>query len=130
MDIRRIATIKDGEVPVGNRVRVKVVKNKCARPFRQAEFILRFSDGISREDELIDLGAERGVIRKSGAWYIYGKEQLGQGREKARLALLEQPDLAGQIDRAVRAKGTGTPLLTGLGVAAAEDDSAELPQDG
>ena len=127
MDIRRIQTLKDGEVPVGNRVRVKVVKNKMARPFQQAEFILRFSDGISREDELVDLGTDRGVLKKAGAFYSYNGEQLGQGREKARLALLEQPSLADEIEQAVRAKGAGmTPPVT----ADEQDDSAGPEQDG
>jgi recombination protein RecA len=105
MDIRRIQTLKDGTEAIGNRVRVKVVKNKCARPFRQAEFDLMFGEGISREAELIDLGVERGVIRKSGAFYSCNGESLGQGREKARLALCEQPALAAEIERAVRAAG-------------------------
>jgi recombination protein RecA len=110
MDIRRIQTLKDGTDAIGNRVRVKVVKNKVGRPFRQAEFDLMFGEGISREAELVDLGVDRGVIRKAGAWYLYNGEQLGQGKEKARLALLEQPDLAAAIEAAVRGHGgSGVP---------------------
>jgi recombination protein RecA len=103
MDVRRIQTLKDGAEAIGNRVRVKVVKNKCARPFETAEFDLMFADGISREAELVDLGTERGVIKKSGAWYTYGGQMLGQGREKSRLALLERPDVAAEIERSIRA---------------------------
>ena len=107
MDIRRIATLKDGTDAIGNQVRVKVVKNKMARPFQVAEFTLYYGIGISREAELVDLGAARGIIKKSGAFYSYNGEQLGQGREKARLALCEQPGLADEIDLAVREKGRG-----------------------
>lgn len=104
LDVRRVATIKDGTEAVGNRVKVKVVKNKCARPFRWAEFDLYFADGISRESELLDLGVEREVVKKSGAFYSYEGEAIGQGREKARLALLEQPDLAARIESSVRSR--------------------------
>ena len=108
MDVRRIATIKDGDRATGNRVKVKVVKNKCARPFRQAEFDLMFASGISREAELVDLGVERGILKKSGAWYAYDGKLLGQGKEKTRVALCEQPDLAASIERAVRDSGFDT----------------------
>jgi len=122
MDIRRIATLKDGTEAIGNQVRVKVVKNKMARPFQVAEFTLYYGLGISREAELVDLGAARGVIRKSGAWYIYNGEQLGQGKEKARLALCEQPGLADEIDLAVRAKGGAGMSVSSGSVEPDEDD--------
>jgi recombination protein RecA len=103
LDIRRIETLKDGTESVGNRVRIKVVKNKLAPPFRQAEVDLMFGEGISRAGELIDLGVERGVIAKAGAWYTHQGKQLGQGKEKARQALREDKGLAGEIEAAVRA---------------------------
>ena len=109
LDIRRIATLKDGDSATGNQTRVKVVKNKLARPFQSAEFTLYYGEGISREAELIDLGAARGVIRKTGAWYTYDGEQLGQGREKARLALCEQPVLAREVEAKIRA-ALGLPV--------------------
>ena len=94
LDVRRIESIKDGADQVGNRVRVKVVKNKMAPPFRQAEFDLMFGEGISREGSLLDVAVEEGVVKKSGAWYTYEDEQLGQGRENAKRFLRENPELA------------------------------------
>ena len=102
IDIRRIDSIKkDGEI-VGNRVRAKVVKNKVAPPFRQAEFDLMYGEGISREGCIVDMGAEAGVIKKSGAWYTYGEERLGQGREAAKALLHSNPDLRDEIEVKVR----------------------------
>ncbi len=102
IDIRRIDSIKkDGEV-VGNRVRAKVVKNKVAPPFRQAEFDLMYGEGISREGCIVDMGVEAGVVKKSGAWYTYGEERLGQGREAAKLTMRENPDLRDEIEVKVR----------------------------
>lgn len=102
IDIRRIDSIKkDGEV-VGNRVRAKVVKNKVAPPFRQAEFDLMYGEGISREGCIVDMGVEAGVVKKSGAWYTYGEERLGQGREAAKLTLKQNPDLRDEIEVKVR----------------------------
>lgn len=102
IDIRRIDSIKkDGEV-VGNRVRAKVVKNKVAPPFRQAEFDLMYGEGISREGCIVDLGVEAGVVKKSGAWYTYGEERLGQGREAAKALLKSSPDLRDEIEAKVR----------------------------
>ena len=122
MDIRRIETVKDGDQPVANRVRVKVVKNKCARPFLSAEFSLYFGEGISREAELVDLGVARGVVRKSGAWYTYNGEQLGQGKENARLKLCEQPDVAMAIELAIRGLGgPGVRVLPSAGQPASRD---------
>lgn len=102
IDIRRIDSIKkDGEV-IGNRVRAKVVKNKVAPPFRQAEFDLMYGEGISREGCIIDMGVEAGVVKKSGAWYTYGEERLGQGREAAKTLLKSNPDLRDEIEVKVR----------------------------
>lgn len=103
MDIRRIGGIKDGQDMVGNRTRVKVVKNKCAPPFKQAEFDILYNEGISHSSLLIDLGSELGIVEKSGAWYSYGELRLGQGKENSRQFILENPDVADEIDRKVRA---------------------------
>ncbi|MEE9208011.1 MAG: recombinase RecA [Gemmatimonadota bacterium] len=102
LDIRRIASIKDGTDQVGNRTRVKVVKNKCAPPFRQAEFDIMFNEGISREGSLVDLGEEHGVVQRSGAWYSFGEDRLGQGRENSKAFLKENPDVAAEIETAVK----------------------------
>src|SRR5690606_14838298 len=98
LDIRRIGAIKDGQEQVGNRTRVKVVKNKVAPPFRQAEFDIMFNEGISHTGLLIDLGVETDVIEKSGAWFSYGDVRLGQGRENAKAYLKENPELAAEIE--------------------------------
>ncbi len=102
MDIRRIASIKDGDVVVGGRTRVKVVKNKVAPPFREAEFDVMYGEGISRFGDLIDLGVDKRIIEKSGAWFAYGGERLGQGRENAKQFLRENPDIARTIEDRVR----------------------------
>jgi recombination protein RecA len=102
LDIRRIESLKDGQEVIGNRVRVKVVKNKMAPPFRQAEFDVLFSEGISRMGELIDLGTEKGFIEKSGAWYSYNGERIGQGRENARLFLREHELTAKELEQKIR----------------------------
>jgi hypothetical protein len=104
LDVRRIETLKDGTDAVGNRVRVKVVKNKVAPPFRQAEFDIIYGEGISKEGSLIDVGVEEAIIRKAGAWYTYDGEQLGQGKEKARLFLKENVDIALEIEKKVKEK--------------------------
>jgi recombination protein RecA len=103
LDIRRIGAIKDGQDVVGNRTRVKVVKNKCAPPFKQAEFDILYNEGISHTSLLIDLGSELNVVEKSGAWYSYGDLRLGQGKENARQFLVDNPDVADEIDGQVRA---------------------------
>jgi recombination protein RecA len=103
LDVRRIAALKDGEEVVGNRTRVKVVKNKVAPPFRQAEFDILYNQGISREGDLLDLGVEAGLVEKSGAWYSYDDERIGQGRENARRFLLENPDARERLADAVYA---------------------------
>ncbi|RMH69880.1 MAG: recombinase RecA [Actinomyces sp.] len=97
LDIRRIESIKNGVEVVGNRTRVKVVKNKCAPPFRQAEFDIMYGTGISREGSVLDLGVEQGIVKKSGAWYTYEGEQLGQGRENAKNFLRENPEIMVEI---------------------------------
>ncbi|MCB9010920.1 MAG: recombinase RecA [Actinobacteria bacterium] len=102
LDIRRIETLKEGSESIGNRVRVKVVKNKVAPPFRQAEFDIIYGEGISYEGNLIDLGVERGIVTKSGAYFSYGEERLGQGRNAARAFLREHTDIAEAIDREIR----------------------------
>jgi recombination protein RecA len=104
LDVRRIETLKDGTDPVGNRTRVKVVKNKVSPPFKQAEFDILYGHGISREGGLIDMGVEHGFIRKAGAWYTYEGDQLGQGKENARNFLRDNPDLADEIEKKVKEK--------------------------
>jgi recombination protein RecA len=106
IDVRRIEAIKQGTDNVGNRVRAKIVKNKVAPPFRLAEFDIMFGEGISREGSLIDVAVEHGIVRKSGAWFTYDGDQLGQGREKAKLFLRENPEIAMQLqDKVFRAVG-------------------------
>ena len=102
LDVRRIETLKDGQEMVGNRTRVKVVKNKVAPPFKQAEFDILYGQGISREGSLIDLGVEAGIIRKAGAWFTYDADQLGQGRENARNYLRANPDLANELEKKIK----------------------------
>ena len=116
MDIRRIETLKQGTDAVGNRTRVKIVKNKMAPPFKQAEFDILYGEGISREGGLIDLGVENGIVRKSGAWYTYDGDQLGQGTENARQFLKDNPDLAADIEQ---------KILMKLGIGQYADESAK-----
>jgi recombination protein RecA len=112
LDVRRIAAIKDGDNVVGNRTRVKVVKNKVAPPFKQAEFDIIYNEGISREGDLIDLGVEDGLVEKSGSWYSYGEERIGQGKENARRFLKENTDLRDQLTEQVYAsRGLKLPVL-------------------
>ena len=106
LDIRRIETIKDGQTVMGNRVRVKVVKNKVAPPFRQAEFDVLFNQGISKAGELIDLGVEKRIVDRSGAWYSYKGERIGQGRDAAREFLKTHPDFATEIENCIREAAT------------------------
>ena len=124
LDVRRIETLKDGTDAVGNRTRVKVVKNKCAPPFRSAEFDILYGIGISREGSLIDLGVEQGIVRKSGAWYTYEGDQLGQGKENARNFLHENPDMANEIEKRIKEKlGIGPRLDADAGNASADTTS-------
>ena len=113
LDIRRTNQIKEGEEVIGSRVKVKVVKNKCAAPFRQAEFDVGYGEGISKTGELIDIGLENKIIEKSGSWFSYGDMRLGQGRENSKLFIRENPDLFSEIEGKVRrALGMGGPELT------------------
>jgi recombination protein RecA len=122
LDIRRIETLKDGADAVGNRTRVKVVKNKMAPPFKQAEFDILYGTGISREGSLIDYGVDQGIVKKSGAWYTYDGEQLGQGKENARNFLLKNEDVANDIETKIKQKlGIGVPRA-----AAVEETTDEL----
>ena len=117
VDVRRIETLKEAGNPVGNRTRAKIVKNKMAPPFKQAEFDILYGEGISREGSLIDMGVEEGIVKKSGAWFTYDGDQLGQGKENARRFLRDNPDLAFEIERRILEK-------LGIGVKA-EDAEAE-----
>jgi recombination protein RecA len=111
LDIRRIASIKEGNEQVGNRTRVKVVKNKCAPPFRMAEFDIMFNEGFSRPGILVDLGEEHGIVQRSGAWYSYGDDvRLGQGRENSKAFLRENPDVADAIEQQLRVVLGMTPV--------------------
>ena len=123
LDIRRIEQIKDGPEVVGSRTRVKVVKNKVSSPFKQAEFDIMYGRGISREGSLLDVGVELGLIKKSGAWFTYEGEQLGQGRENAKQFLVETPQLMVEINERIRTQLTGTVLPAGATVGAIEDES-------
>jgi recombination protein RecA len=130
LDIRRIETIKDGADQIGNRTRVKVVKNKCSPPFKQAEFDIAFGKGISREGSLLDVGVELGFIKKSGAWFTYEGEQLGQGRENVKVFLGENPQLMAEIDERIREflaqKAAGTTPDAGSDDVALDDQPITL----
>ncbi len=121
LDVRRIETLKDGTDAVGNRTRVKVVKNKVAPPFKQAEFDIVYGQGISREGSLIDVGVEQGIVKKSGAWYTYDGDQLGQGKENVRTFLRDNPDMANEIEKKIKEK---------LGVGAVVDEGGAMTADG
>ena len=119
LDIRRIGAIKKGDEIVGNETRVKVVKNKMAPPFKKAEFQILYGEGISREAELIDLGVQHGFVEKSGAWYSYGSDRIGQGKDKVREFLKQNPDIASDIEAKLRAKLLETSVK-------AEEDAGEV----
>ena len=102
LDIRRIGAIKEREEVVGNQTRVKVVKNKLAPPFKMVEFDIMYGEGVSKTGELIDLGVKAGVVEKSGAWFSYDSQRIGQGRENAKAFLKQNPDIAGKIEHAIR----------------------------
>ena len=121
LDIRRIDSLKDGAEIVGSRVRVKVVKNKVASPFKKAEFDIQYGTGISKEGSLLDVAIEEGIVRKSGAWFIYGDDQLGQGRENAKTFLAENPDIATEIELKIKEK-------LGLIGGDADDETDDQPQ--
>ncbi|MDS1112855.1 recombinase RecA [Gordonia westfalica] len=120
LDVRRIETLKDGTDAVGNRTRVKVVKNKVAPPFKQAEFDILYGQGISKEGSLIDMGVAEGFIRKSGSWFTYEGDQLGQGKENARKFLLENVDIRDEIEKKIKEK-------LGVGATVDADDIAPAP---
>ncbi len=122
LDIRRIEAIKDGAEVIGNRTRVKVVKNKCSAPFRQAEFDIMFGKGISREGSLLDVGVDLGLIKKSGAWYTYDGEQLGQGRENAKAFLVENPEIMVEVSERIRQQVAPAPVV----VPTVADDDAPI----
>ncbi len=111
LDIRRVESIKAGDVVVGNRVRVKVVKNKVAPPFRQAEFEMYYGEGVSREGCLLDVGVEAGVVDKAGSWFLWKEERLGQGRDNARAYLREHPDVADRLEKILRDKYFNPPVV-------------------
>ena len=102
LDIRKVTTLKDGDTPIGNQVRVKVVKNKVAPPFRKAEFEITFGEGISRIGEMVDLGVECGLIKKSGSWFSYGESKIGQGRDAVKKVLADNPELCEEIEAQIR----------------------------
>ncbi|GBC86689.1 Protein RecA [bacterium HR12] len=116
LDVRKVENLKDGADVIGSRTRVKVVKNKVAPPFRQCEFDILYGQGISKEGSLLDVGVDMEIIRKSGAWFTYEGEQLGQGRENARQFLVEHPEIAAEIERRVR-------QAVGLATFGPEDDA-------
>jgi recombination protein RecA len=125
LDIRRIGAIKKGEEVVGNQTRVKVVKNKLAPPFRQCEFDILYDEGISKEGELIDIGADAGIIEKTGAWYSFNKERIGQGKDNARQFLKDHPETAAEIEKRIREK----VVTTRPGISAAVEESADVAEE-
>jgi recombination protein RecA len=130
LDIRRIETLKEGSGEgIGNRVRVKVAKNKMAPPFRKAEFDIMFGEGISREGSLLDIAVDEGVVRKSGAWFTFDDDQLGQGRENAKRFLKENPEIAMQLqDKVYQAVGlTESPEAAAEAAAAAAAEAEQEP---
>ncbi len=130
IDVRRIGQLKDGEDVVGQRVRTKIVKNKVAPPFRIAEFDMMHKDGISYEGDILDLGTEKKVVQRTGAWFRYGEMQLGQGKEKARLFLKENPDITEEIKQKIFAEGGFDDLMTApIGGGASEDVEPEEDTD-
>jgi recombination protein RecA len=128
LDIRRIGAIKKGDEVTGNQTRVKVVKNKVAPPFKQCEFDILYNEGISKEGELIDLGVDQGIVDKSGAWYSYNKDRIGQGKDNVRQFLKEHPEIAADIEQQLREKLLADSKLmnkSGDAAAEAEEDLAE-----
>ncbi len=125
LDIRRIGAIKRGDEIVGNETRVKVVKNKMAPPFKQTEFEILYGEGTSREGELIDLGSKNGIVDKAGAWYSYNGDRIGQGKENVRKFLIENPEIANDIDNKLRAMLLATPSDIAKAEAAADKEELE-----
>jgi len=127
LDIRRIAAIKDSDAVVGSRAKVKVVKNKVAAPFREAEFDILYGVGISKEGDLLDLGVAHRIVEKSGAWYSFDGERMGQGRENVRIFLKENPDIRQEIENRLR-QGLGLPVLDAPKTADGEGDKGSVVQ--
>jgi recombination protein RecA len=125
LDIRRIGAIKERDEVIGNQTRVKVVKNKLAPPFKQVEFDIMYGEGVSKTGELIDLGVKAGVVEKSGAWFSYDSQRIGQGRENAKTFLKQNPDIAGKIEAAIR-QNAG---LIAEQILAADKDDEEADED-
>ena len=123
LDVRRISQIKEGDEVIGSRIRAKVVKNKVAPPFRQAEFDMMYGVGISREGDLLDLASDKGLVHKSGAWYAYQEDRIGQGRENAKKYLKDHPDVAAAIEQQLR-------QILGLTRVAAESPAGADPHEG
>ncbi len=130
LDIRRIGQIKEREESVGNQTRVKVVKNKVAPPFKQVEFDIMYGEGISKVGELIDLGVKAGLVEKSGAWLSYNGDRIGQGRENAKSYLKENPKIAAELERAIRANAGLIVEKMLANPDAGEDDGEEPDEDG
>jgi len=128
LDIRRIGAVKKGDEVLGNQTRVKVVKNKVAPPFRQSEFDILYNEGISKEGELIDMGVDHGVVEKSGAWYSYGGDRIGQGRDNVRQFLRENPDIAQAIEQTVRTNVGLPPIDEVAFKPAVSIDTADAPE--
>jgi recombination protein RecA len=126
LDIRRVESIKDGAEIVGSRTRVKVVKNKCAPPFRSAEFDIMYGQGISREGSILDVAVDFDIVKKSGAWYTYEGEQLGQGRENAKQFLRESPELVVEIDERIRKMVATAAADVPLGAGVRDDEPISL----
>ena len=124
LDIRRIGAIKKGEEVIGSQTRVKVVKNKVAPPFRQCEFDIIYNEGISKEGELVDIGSESGIVDKTGAWYSFNKERIGQGKDNARQFLKDNPDIAAEIEKRIREKAVAA-VRAASGDEVAEEATAE-----
>jgi recombination protein RecA len=124
LDIRRIGVIKDRDEVVGNQTRVKVVKNKLAPPFKQVEFDIMYGEGISKSGEILDLGVKAGVVEKSGAWFSYDSQRIGQGRENAKVFLKTNPDIAAKIEAAIR-QNAGLIAEQILARSEGDDEAAE-----
>jgi recombination protein RecA len=126
LDIRRIATLKQGENSIGNRVKVKVVKNKVAAPFKQAEFDIMFGEGISKTGELVDYGVKLDIVDKAGAWFSYGDSKIGQGRENSKVFLKDNPEIAKEIENKIlESMGINDSIITG---SSDDEDSSEIDE--
>ena len=123
LEIRRVTSLKDGDEVVGNQVRVKVVKNKVAPPFRKAEFDIMFGEGISKSGEIVDLGVEYGILKKSGSWFSYGDTRLAQGRDATKQLMQDNPELAEELEQKIMAAILGNPQEP------APDDDSEMMND-